>query len=217
MLVLLGKELKLALSPVTKCFLCFALVTLIPRYPILTGAVLVCVGILYSFQSFRESGDMLYSLLLPVRRRDVVTGKFGLCALLELISFAAMAGLTALRMTVLRMLPVYENNVMMAANLWFLALALLIFTSFNLVFLGGFFRSGGHVGRPFLRFLPLALILVLAGETLYRIPALSLLNRISGTALWVQAALLGASCAAYFGFTLLALRRAQARFEEYEI
>ena len=217
MLVLLGKELKLALSPLTKWFLCFALVTLIPRYPILTGAVLVCVGILYSFQSFRESGDILYSLLLPLRRRDVVAGKFALCVLVEWIAFACMAGLAALRMTVLHTLPVYESNVMMAANLWFLALTLLIFMAFNFVFVGGFFRSGGHVGRPFLRFLPLALILVLAGETLYRIPALSLLNRVSGRGLWVQAALLGGAFAAYFGLTLLALRQSQARFEEYEV
>lgn len=213
MRILLNKELKLAASPLSWWFVAFAGMTMIPGYPILVGAFFVCLGLFYSFQCVRETEDILYSVLLPVRKRDVVTGKYAFCCLVQMVAFAAMALLTALRMTALRDAAVYVNNVMMAANPLFLAFVLLIFTAFNTIFLGGFFRTAYRIGRPFVTFAIVALLLIPVGETLHHVPGLTLLNDAAGSRLWIQFAALAAAAAAYALGTLASLRRSQAEFE----
>ena len=49
---------------------------MIPGYPILCGAFFVCLGIFYTYQQARECDDITYTVLLPVRKRDVVTAKY---------------------------------------------------------------------------------------------------------------------------------------------
>ena len=87
---LLIKELKLATQPITYCFLAFSLMTLLPGYPILLGAFFVCLGIFQSFQSGRENNDILYTVLLPVRKSDAVKAKFLSVCFIELAAFLAM-------------------------------------------------------------------------------------------------------------------------------
>ena len=61
---LLKKELRLTAAPITYFFLTFALMTLIPGYPILVGRFFITLGIFYTFQMARESNDILYTALL---------------------------------------------------------------------------------------------------------------------------------------------------------
>ena len=62
---LLHKELRLTAAPITYLFLAFALMPLIPGYPILMGGFFITLGIFYTFQMARESGDILFTALLP--------------------------------------------------------------------------------------------------------------------------------------------------------
>ena len=73
---LLNKELRLAASPLSYIFLVAALMTLLPGYPILMGAFFICLGVFQSFKYARESNDVLYSVLLPVKKSDFVRSKF---------------------------------------------------------------------------------------------------------------------------------------------
>ena len=68
---LLKKELRLTAAPITYFFLAFALMTLIPGYPILVGGFFITLGIFYTFQMARESNDILYTALLPCKKQDV--------------------------------------------------------------------------------------------------------------------------------------------------
>ena len=74
---LLNKEFRLCASPLSWIFLIAAGMTLLPGYPILVGAFFVCFGVFHSFQNAREANDVLYTVLLPVRKRDFVRAKFG--------------------------------------------------------------------------------------------------------------------------------------------
>lgn len=65
---LLYKELRLTAAPITYLFLAFALMTLIPGYPILMGGFFITLGIFYTFQTARESGDILFTALLPCKK-----------------------------------------------------------------------------------------------------------------------------------------------------
>ena len=73
---LLTKELKLFAAPLTYFFLAFSLMTLIPGYPILMGSFFVCFGIFQSFQLGRETNDVLYTVLLPIKKSDAVKARF---------------------------------------------------------------------------------------------------------------------------------------------
>lgn len=84
---LLKKELRLTAAPITYFFLTFALMTLIPGYPILVGGFFITLGIFYTFQMARESNDILYTALLPCKKQDVVRAKYTFCVLIELLGW----------------------------------------------------------------------------------------------------------------------------------
>ena len=215
---LLNKELRLSASPLTYFFVLFAATALVPGYPILVGALFVCLGIFYAFHSLKEKNDLLYSVLLPIPRTDVAQGKYVFTCAVELIGFLIMAALTALRMTVWADEPMYVNNGMMPANPVFLAFSLLIFSAFNHFFLGGWFRAGlTSAGKPFLSFMAAAVVLVFAGEGLFHIPGLPLLRDRSGIGLLAQFLLLAASVAMYVLVAVRSCRQSERLFEKVEL
>ena len=73
---LLKKELRLSALLLTYLFIGFAVMALIPGYPILCGVFFITLGIFQSFQTARETNDILFSALLPFAKRDVVKGKY---------------------------------------------------------------------------------------------------------------------------------------------
>lgn len=73
---LLRKEMKLSASFISYLFILFGLMFLIPGYPILCSVFFVTLGIFQSYQNARETNDILFSVLLPVEKKEVVKGKY---------------------------------------------------------------------------------------------------------------------------------------------
>jgi len=167
---LLNKEIRLAASPLSYWFLAAGLMTLLPGYPILVGAFFVCQGLFQSYQTMRENNDVVYSVLLPVSKADTVKGKFLFALFIEALGFAIMLALTLLRMTVMKDAAVYRSNPLMTANLCFLGAALIIFSLFNLVFIRGFFKTAFYFAKPFITFIILCGVVIIAEEILPHIP-----------------------------------------------
>ena len=138
---ILKKEMTLSASILSYLFIPFGLMFLVPGYPILCGVFFSTLGIFQSFQNAREANDIVFSALLPIAKKDVVKSKYLFSCGIELCSVLLMACATLVRMTVLSDAPVYRNNAMMNANLFALGMALLIFGLFNLIFIGGFFKT----------------------------------------------------------------------------
>lgn len=214
---LIMKEIKLTASALTWLFIAFSAMTLIPGYPILVGAFFVTLGIFYSFQFGREFNDTLYTALLPVEKRDVVRAKYAFSLLVELAAFAISAGLTALRMASLRDAAVYAENAMMNANLAYLGYILIVFAAFNILFLGGFFRTAYYVGRPFIVYAIVCFLLIGVGETLHHVPGLTALNAAGTEGIGLQCAVLGAGAAVFIAGTLLSMKKAEKRFENLDL
>ncbi len=214
---LLIKELRLAASPLSYIFLSASLMTFLPGYPILMSAFFICLGIFQSFQSAREANDIQYSVLLPVAKRDVVRAKYLFVCLIELCGFCLCGAFTALRMTLLGNAAPYVTNALMNANPVYLAFVLLIFASFNFLFVGGFFKTGYKFALPFVSFGAATLILVALAETLRHIPALAFLHTPSGERLGLQFAALGGAAAIYAAVTFLSCRRSERRFEKLDL
>lgn len=173
---LLIKELKLSASPLTYFFVAFSVMTMLPGYPILVGAFFVCFGIFHSFQIGRENNDILYTILLPVKKSDAVKAKFVFVCFFEMAAFIVMTVLTFIRMTALGSAGVYVNNALMNANPLFLAFVLVIFGVFNIIFVRGFFKTAYIYGRPFIVFIVACFLIIGVGEAVHFFPNMQWIN-----------------------------------------
>ena len=214
---ILLKEIRLSSSPLAFLFIAFGLMFFLPGYPILCGAFFITLGIFQSFQSAREAGDIVYSALLPIAKRDVVKGKYQFVMLIELCGLSIMAILTVVRMTVLRDSAVYRQNALMNANPFYLATALLLFGLFNAVFVGGFFRTAYQIGKPFLAHILVSLIVIAIAEALHHVPGLEALNAFGFDHFALQTALLLIGALLYGVLTVLSCKKACADFEKIDL
>ena len=168
---LLRKEFTLSASPLTYVFLAFTLMSFIPNYPPLVGAFFVCLGLFYTFQKTREENDVVFTVLLPVKKMDAVTAKYLFCLINEVIAL-----LIPVKRVLFSAAPEVYTSSLMSTNLTALGFYALIFAAFNILFLGGFFKTAYKISKPFIIFCIVAFILVFLGETLHHIPGLENLN-----------------------------------------
>ena len=95
MKALLYKELKLAMHPICYVFIfTFPLMLLIPSYPIAVGFIYVlsCYPILFlGANKGQQSNDLLYTALLPVRKKDIVLARMMTVAIMQFVFMAMMA------------------------------------------------------------------------------------------------------------------------------
>lgn len=214
---LLIKEFKLTSSPLTFLFLMFALMTLIPGYPILVGAFFICLGIFYTFQFAREYNDVIYTALLPVAKKDVVKARFSFVITMEVISFVLSGILTLVRMSLLSDAQPYVSNPLMNANLIYLGSILVIFALYNFIFVKGFFKTAYRFGKPFVLFIIAAFVVVGIMETLHHLPGLAFLNTSGWDHLGVQLIALAIGIFVYIAGTILALRKSMYYFERIDL
>lgn len=173
---LLFKEMKLTANPLSYWFIAFSAMTMIPKYPILVGSFFICLGIFHTFQQAREYDDITYTLMLPVKKQDVITAKYLFVLFIELISFIFCTFLTIIRVKFLGNAAPYVTNQLMNANAAYLAYVMLVFAAFNSIFLGGFFKTAYKLGKPFILFCIAGFIIITVGEVLHHIPGLESLN-----------------------------------------
>lgn len=214
---LLKKEMRLSASILSYLFLGFSLMALLPGYPILCGVFFITLGIFQSFQSAREANDIVYSALLPIAKHDVVKGKYQFSILIELSGFFVMAVLTIVRMTVLSNSTVYRQNALMNANPFFLGMALLIFGMFNLIFVGGFFKTAYKFAKPFVTYIIVCFLLIGVAEALHYVPGFEALNAFGFDHLALQLSLLLGGAMAYIFLTAFSYKRACATFEKIDL
>ena len=214
---ILRKEMKLSASVLSYLFILFGLMFLLPGYPVLCGAFFVSLGLFQSFQTAREANDIVFSALLPIAKKDVVTGKYLFVCMIEVCSFVLMAFAAVLRMTVFSQSAVYRSNALMNANFFALGMACVIFGLFNWIFVGGFFKTAYKFGRPFVIFILTAFLIIMIAEALHHVPGLEILNSFGTDNIGMQIILLIGGVIIYLLFTLLSCRRACENFERIDL
>ncbi len=208
------KELRLSSHPLSYVFIIFSFAFLVPGYPVLCAPFFVSLGIFQSFQKARENGDILFSVLLPLSKKDTVKGKFIFVLFIELCSALVMAGGVVLRGTTLRYNPIYLTNPMMNADLTALSCAFFIFALFNLIFVGGFFRTAYNIGWPFLVYALCAFTVVGIGEVTSHLSFMQRFDNIWAVRQFV-AFIIGILL--YFIITFLSYRMSVRRFENLDL
>ena len=211
------KEMKLSASPLSYFFILFGLMFFLPGYPVLCGAFFTTLGIYQGFLYAREANDIEFSVLLPVSKQDVVKGKYLFVCFIESCSLALMLAVVLIRMTVLSDSAVYRSNALMNANLFSAGCALVAFGLFNVIFLGGFFRTAYNMGKPFIIYIIAVFLVITLFEALHHIPGLEALNAFGLEHIGLQLVLRIAGFTAFAVMTLLSFRSACARFERIDL
>ena len=214
---ILRKEMFLSASVLAYLFIGFGLMFLLPGYPVLCGAFFVSLGLFQSFQTAREANDIVFSALLPVAKKDIVKGKYLFVCLIEACSMILMTVSVILRMTVFSGSAIYRSNALMNANLFALGMACVIFGLFNLIFVGGFFRTAYKLARPFVTFIIVCFLVILIAETLHHIPGLEMFNAFGTDYMALQLCLLAAGILIYLLLTVLSCRKACKDFEQIDL
>ena len=97
MKALLYKELKLAMHPICYLFIfLFPFMILIPSYPLAVGFIYVLSAYPILFlgaNKGQQSNDLLYSVLLPIRKKDIVLARMMTVTLMQFAYMAVMAAL----------------------------------------------------------------------------------------------------------------------------
>ena len=144
---LLYKEFKLAAHPTTYLFLAFAPMMLIPSYPYYVQFLYVCMSLFFIFLTGNENRDVFYTVMLPVRKRDVVKARCLMLAIIELVQIILSIPFAILS---IRVLPGGTNQAGIDANLALYGFIFGLFAVFNLIFIPAFYRTAYKVGIPFL-------------------------------------------------------------------
>ena len=214
---ILRKEMKLSASILSYLFILFGLMFFLPGYPILCGAFFVTLGIFQGFQFAREANDIVFSALLPIRKKDVVKGKYLFVCFIEACGLILMLAAALIRMTLLSDAAPYRTNALMNANLFAVGGALLIFGLFNLIFLGGFFKTAYKLGKGFVTYIIAATLTIGVLEALHHIPGLEAVNSFGFDRIGLQLLLLLTGLAAFLVLTLLSYRAACRHFERIDL
>ena len=97
MKALIYKELKLSMHPICYLFIVlFPFMLLIPSYPLGIGFiyVLTCYPILFlGANKGQQSNDLLYSTLLPVRKKDIVMARIFTVIFMQVVFMIVMSAL----------------------------------------------------------------------------------------------------------------------------
>ncbi|MDO4939672.1 MAG: ABC-2 transporter permease [Lachnospiraceae bacterium] len=211
------KEMKLSASLLSYLFILSGLMFFLPGYPVLCGAFFSALGLYKSFEFAREANDTLFSALLPIAKKDVVKGKYAFVCVIEFCTLFLMVVCVIVRMTILKEAPVYHDNALMNANCFALGAAFFLFGLFNLIFVGGFFKTAYKLGRPFLVYMIAAFLSIGVFEALHHIPGLEVLNAFGTENIKIQLLLLMAGIAAWILMTVFSCRKACICFEKIDL
>ena len=147
MKALLYKEWKLALHPTVFIFLLCALMLLIPSYPYYVAFYYTTLGIFFIFLTGRETRDIEFTVLLPVRKRDCVYARFWTIICIELMQILISIPFAFLS---IRINPAGTNQAGIYLGIGFYGLIFMLYTVFNLSFAVPFYKTGYKAGRYFL-------------------------------------------------------------------
>ena len=210
------KEMKLSANPLTYWFIAFSAMTMIPSYPILVGSFFICLGIFHTYQQIREYDDVTYTVMLPVKKRDIVTAKYLFVLFIELTAFILCTLLTIIRMKILGTAVPYATNQLMNANMAYLGYTMIVFAVFNSIFLAGFFKTTYKIGKPFFIFCVVSFIIIIMGEILHHIPDLESLNNPSNLSM-PQAVIFAIGIVVFMLCTWLSYQKAVKDFEGIDL
>ena len=210
---LLYKEIRLAAHPNLFIFTCMGVLVLVPAYPYGIIFLFSGLGIYISFMYGRETNDIYYTALLPVRKRDTVKAKCLLVVLAELIQMLISLPFTFLRLAILS----NGNPVGIEANVAFYGMGFFIYAVFNVIFLTVFFKTAYKAGKAFVLAMIPAIVIMSLMEIIVHFPNFYWLDSVKQPELLRQLPILIVGFLFYVAATLIAYHVSVNRFEKVDL
>ena len=214
---LLYKEFRLAKHPTMFFFPLFASMLLIPAYPYEVAFFYTCLEIFFIFQYGRETKDVFFTVLLPVKKRDVVKARCWMMVCIELFQLIVSIPFALLNARLYA--STGGNMAGMDANVAFFGFMLVMYGLFNLLYLSVFYKDAYRAGRAF--FAGCAGILLYIGLVELAVQAVpplkAALDTLAPAAQLRQIPVLLGGAALFALLTLLGYKRAAARFENVDL
>lgn len=212
---LIMKEIRLSMHPTCLIFLALSAMLLIPNYPYGVTFFYTSLSIFFTCLGGRENNDITYTAVLPIRKRDVVKGRFALAVILQLAQL-----LTAAPFSVLRGVLNMPGSVAgMDPNIAFFGFAFVIMGIFNIIFFTAYYKDVQKVGRPFVVAAIMQFVFIVLMETMtHLLPFFrDVLDTPDPENLGPKLAALAVGAAAYGGLTYAAYRVGVGRFERLDL
>ncbi|MGL9726799.1 ABC-2 transporter permease [Enterococcus sp. DIV0756] len=172
---LLYKETRLAAHPNLIIFTLMGPLLLIPAYPYTMIFLFSLIGNFVNLMYTRETNDIYYSSLLPLKKSEVVLGKWLVLLVSQMLTILISIPFAFLRLQLVSQ----PNPVGIEANVAFYGFGLMIFACFNFIFLTSYFKTVYKVGTSFLKGLFPATFLAIIVECLVHFPGLTWLDSVT--------------------------------------
>lgn len=212
---LLIKEFKLAMHPTVPIFIALSLMVLIPNYPFYVTFFYTTLGLFFVCLGGRENHDIDYTLMLPVRKQDVVRARIGFFVIVEIVQLLATSLVILLRSA----LGEGTNLAGMDANIAFFGLSLIMLGVYNYLFFTRYYRAPDKVGSVFAVCAVMFFLMIGAAEACaFAVPFVrDRLDTPDPLFLMEKLATLAAGIAVFVWLTWLGCRKACTSFEGLDI
>ena len=142
---LLRKEFVLAMHPSTIIFIMFVPLVTIPDYIYLVVFFYTTLAVFMTCIQGRENNDIVYSVSLPVAKKDIVLARYIFTIIIEMLTLAVCVPF----MIISQQANPEGNAAGLDANITLAASALLLFALFNLVFYAMYYKNVKKIGIAF--------------------------------------------------------------------
>ena len=223
MKALLFKELRLAMHPICYVFIVlFPFMILIPSYPLGIGFiyVLTCYPILFlGANKGQQSNDLLFSTLLPVRKKDIVMARIFTVIFMQVAFILVMTALYPVARIINNAVAQSAENpseymipgLGLDSYVLLVAIALIGYAIADIIFFPIYYKHGKSIVMSTL-FTILGFVVYIGVFTigLPFIPGLDILNNLH---LGIQFAILGAAILISFGLHVVVYKVSSKRLE----
>jgi ABC-2 type transport system permease protein len=215
MINLLYKEFRLVIHPLWHLMaLCGALL-LIPNWVYFMALMyFLYIAVPTIFAIAKAQNDVSFSVLLPVRKCDVVKARLVSMSALEIQQIIVAAAFVAMNIS---LFP--KGNLLIDANVAFLGCVFVMYGIFNVIFFPMFYKTAYKIGVPILAALSATFLFAgLVHTLILLIPAVNhLLEGVNRAALVRQVPVLAVGMLLFALLTCLAYWRSAKNFEEVDL
>ncbi len=211
---LLYKEFKLMISPYVYMIPLLGALLFIPEWPYFIALMYVFfITIPNLFIFGRDQRDIQFSVLLPVRKRDIVKARVYSVVIIELLQIGAAAVFGTIKNS---LFP--HASYLLDVNVAFFGFAFIMFGIYNLVFFPMFYKTAYKLAKPSVISCIAALAIVALAEfSVQSVPALRVLDGIGPGTLIYQLPVLAAGILLFAALNAAAFKWSAKRFETIDV
>ncbi len=209
---LLYKEFKLAIHPLYYIVPLLGALVLIPEWIYFLALMyFFFITVPNVFSNAKAQNDIGFSVLMPVRKRDVVKARILAMTILELVQIIVTAAFCAINLSLFE-----HQNFLLDANAAFIGFCFVMYAIFNIAFFPMFYKTAYKIGLPVIVGMTASVVFAVAVEAaLLLIPAGRILDSRQINIEQIVVLLLGMII---FGLvTYLAYRISARRFERIDL